>query len=257
MITATCVSDCIQGLHHTGALQALILQDLSTADQQQPVQQQLTCTDELVPASCRCQHSLLKYGVSALLHLLCCCDLCCVCRFYKDATYSCPDQGIDFGDVSQQCNTVDFRGSSTLCDPKLGQGNPTVKPCCTPCKDFLSKGGNWFWQCRLPAQSSGSATYKFNMLAGQYYYGGTCDVTMTASSAAVSGCTIADGWTASKVDIYLSTTMKTDNCAPGSFGFSESLNPPQSGNLAPGKSITLSSGQDVFVMLHMNVERPV
>jgi hypothetical protein len=167
-------------------------------------------------------------------------------RFYQGDGFSCPAQGIAFGDVSKKCNTENFQGANTRCN---NIDSDAGTPCCTTC------GTRWFWQCRLPTASS---SYTFNILAGQFYYGGTCTVTVTASQVTIGGCNMASGWTASKVDFYLAENKPTNNqCAPGQYGFTQELSPAKTGALGVSRVMNrTNSGSPVFVQMHMDVERP-
>jgi hypothetical protein len=168
------------------------------------------------------------------------------CRFYQDTSYSCPAQGITFGSVSTKCNTENFKGDNTLCNDIDSDADT---PCCTTC------GSRWFWQCRLPTTST---SYTFNILAGQFYYGGACTVTVTGTQVTVGGCNMALGWTASKVDFYLAEQKPTDNqCAPGQYGFTQELSPAKPGALGVSRVMDrTNAGSPIFVQVHMNVERP-
>jgi hypothetical protein len=170
------------------------------------------------------------------------------CRFYDDDTYSCPAQGIVVGDVSKKCDTNAFKGDNTLCSP--GIDSPATTPCCTPCG-----GKGWFWQCRLPTTSS---SYTFNILAGQFYYGGTCTVTVTAAKVTFGGCNMAPGWTASKVDVYLAQVKAEGNdCSPGQYGFTQELSPAKTGALGVSRVMDRSTASSpIYVQMHMAVARP-
>lgn len=99
----------------------------------------------------------------------------------------------------------------------LASATATETPCCRTCTDFAGTN-NWFWQCSLPrTDSSTTATYTFDTIAGQFYYMGKCDVIVSEETVAVQDCIVAPGWTATTVHFYLGKTIST-TCAPGQFG---------------------------------------
>lgn len=91
------------------------------------------------------------------------------------------------------------------------------------------------------------------MIAGQFYYMGTCDVTVSSNAVTVNNCVVASNWATSVVHIYLGETPST-TCAPGQFGFQVGYTPQVTGSLSVTKTMARSSpGAPVYVMLHMGV----
>lgn len=177
----------------------------------------------------------------------------CDCRIFRDS--SCQAQGVTLGttDDDEKCNTASY-----LCKAPV---SGTVKPCCTPCGSVpgSSGGSPWFWQCILP-RSSSSVTYTFEVLAGQFYPVGTCDVTVAGSQVSVANCNIATPWSATAAEFYLSG-QSSDTCSPGQvkgdtdtgIGFEFA---PTTGALS---GVTWSNTVDVsapyvYVYMHMNVQ---
>jgi hypothetical protein len=129
-------------------------------------------------------------------------------------------------------------------------------PCCRTCPDF-GGGRNWFWQCALPRSTAG--VYTFEMVAGQFYFMGTCKVTVDAASVTIGDCEIAAGWTATVAHFYLGETP-SGTCAPGQFGYQESF-PATTGPLPTTVSRSVLRTQSagtmppIFVMLRMETQR--
>mgnify|MGYP001811139086 CR=1 FL=1 len=94
------------------------------------------------------------------------------------------------------------------------------------------------------------------MIAGQFYYMGTCDVAVTSSAVTVGNCHIAPGWTADLAHFYLGEEPN-DSCSPGGFGYQQSFT-ATTGALPASVSTSMArsgSNEPVYVMLHMDTQR--
>jgi hypothetical protein len=180
------------------------------------------------------------------------------CRIANNS--SCTAQGVQFGTKpdGQKCSTDAYLCPNT----DLASATATETPCCRTCTDFAGTN-NWFWQCSLPrTDSSTTATYTFDMIAGQFYYMGKCDVIVSEETVAVQNCIVAPGWTATTVHFYLGKTNST-TCAPGQFGsgptgYTESF-PATTGLLPVGwfvpRTYTGGVPDPIYVMMHFNSQR--
>lgn len=174
--------------------------------------------------------------------------MCChsSCRITKSNSNTCAAQGVPFGvpKTGKKCNTAFLCPSSDL-----AACTDASAPCCRTCKDFAGSQ-NWFWQCTLPR--SVAATYTFEMLAGQYYYMGKCQVTVSSTQVVIGGCQVAPGWAAAKANFYLGKTPST-TCSPGKFGYEKVFSATTGALPSVGTSMTRKSTDPIFVMLHFDV----
>lgn len=195
---------------------------------------------------------MLVYGKHTCMVV---CLLCCSnhpCRITRGPT--CDSQGIPFGvkPPGQQCITP-----PGLCTTSSLSAVPSSQaPCCRTCRDF-SSSNQWFWQCTLPSvYTDAPATYTFEMIAGQYYYMGRCEVVVSSTTVTVQNCIVADGWTATKAHIYLGETV-SNTCSPGQFGYQATFS-ATTGPLPPAVTRTMTRStatSPVFVMLHLDAQR--